>query len=534
MALKINGFPAPEEKLSGRPGYGIHYPLRVSVQSREHRWGGDRAAREYVVRRHNPEDAVMKMCAVADTRPLHPTDVRAAVTGEQLWLPRSCSVTRYLVPLTRQTHRAELATLTDFGCDPHSTEGFGPLGSKIAVFADDEPAPRGPGLIGCWSPASEDGSPTPGQVGGAWITPYTGESNAAALWAGHCRVMDRCTPHLFDERGQRTLADLLDGGFARSERYSLQARGNPLLSILPDGIERTTPEALRLHPLTVWQSTCGNGGYDGAHLIRQVRHAVALASRYPTLAPFVAPDIEAMAHDVTFWLSTVRARDGGTGENPYWMLRQSLYYRPRGPQGIVRDLGGAFYVGACGLRWGTERTDALASWAHEALDYYRLTLMPSGFNQAARNDQIGPPFPSQHGVPANVRVAQEIEAPIMLHGAVCLAAQLGGDLPAWLVETVNKVATAYLDAWGDGEQPRWPKWWVVERDGKALEKAEPWRKEGTPESNVNGWLVLELGYRYGSQQVRDRIEKRRAAIKAAFEASYVVQPWAAGIVGVVA
>ncbi len=488
---------------------------------------------EIVWRRYG--DLTAKVAGFKSQRGWIPCDERSKASDGQLMLPRTVHVARFLRAAEKGVRRKDLKHVRNMAHYKAAAERFvqpyGPLRSKIAVWEDDDPILEGP-RYGCWHPVSdqwlgEGYDPAPGTPGGRWISPYQGRRNALDHWNLHVRTMDRMTTERY---GIESMLD--EQGLARSERYSLQARHRPEASVLPSGAACHTAEGLLDHPMVKWQSSCGNGGYDAQHLIRAYRHAMALASHYPDAAWMVEPDIVSLARDVELWLSPYAAKKDawGPGDNPSYMYRESLAYRSRTAQPIVRDLGWASYLIAWAYQIDSDRFDHIAG---ELLDFWEDTVLPCGFSQASRYHEESdtwdtqPPRPDapQYNVPRNHAVSQEIEAPIALAGMCALDLNLhGGDLTTTR-SPLAKVAAAYLHEWPDTGAPTWPKWWGVGDANSWFAYAAPHGKG----DNFNGWLVMELALRFTKHE--KIIRERKGLILDLWDAHKEWRPWMAGLVG---
>jgi len=486
-------------------------------------FAGDSTA-EVVVRRHNPNpyEVIARMDVdggLADMRNRHQD-------GEQVFLPRSTHVARYVTSVAGQATRRQLRDAMRVQRMP-ALATYGPLRSYPLRY--DEPMDdidRGPGY-GIWWPISEnwierddDGrpvnafSPNPMAHGGKWIGYHTGESSPNYWWQLHCRVMDRMTCHYAPD-GRQVHVDNMraPSGRVLSERYVLGS-ADPNSSIPPD---KWGAAVAGSHPMIPWQSRVGNAGYRPSHYCRAFRAAMHLAYSCGR-SDLVLPDILAMAHDITYWLCPYKAQKDlyGPGENP-WMYNESLAYRERQPQPVMRDIGWGALCVAMAMDlcpsgdfedWATD----MLAWFHDSVRHGLWQSQPFGFPGSGNEKYLVP----------GEAAAQEIEVPIALAGCVALAIQLmEGDVPGWLVDIIDITCGHYVAA---DFQPR--QWWVNKvRD----QWVNPTMKG--PVTATNQYLALEIGYRFGSPKVARAIKANRTAFEDTFEQSPGIRPWAAGLLG---
>lgn len=501
-------------------------------------------------------------------------DERSLWKGEAVVYPRSTVVHRYVRWAGRrpQGWRGQMRDVLeckhlDGGLDAHFLRaGWGPLRSRTVPFEESK-LPLGKRVEGGYTveEGREPISDTPADPqsisrwywntnvdnpGGQLVSPYQGKAHARYwidLWL---RTRDRCTSAHGDPR-------LIDMDVV-SERYSLLARFNPDHSALPNGSQATVPGPLRNRPLHVWLGFTGNAGYDAAHIWRQTHPQRALFSYYGS-GPW-EDDMLADGRDCTYWLSHLQARRGGSGENPYWMLGQSLYYHPL--VNFDHKLLEVQSYRACGPNYGRAlgecydtvawayalAPDEFSDWADHALEYDRRVLAsnPWGCFQSARSGTPestpwGGPPPYECGVAAEDHAMADIEILKRLFGSCGIAhAHTGSDFPEeypWLREAIDRHATLYLKNREVRGKFEAPKYWVTKRGGVWMTTPEP-----NPGGPVNGWgqsneqqyMLYELALRFGSPKVSEWVRSFRSEFEDNWERDPGIRSHAAGLMGALA
>lgn len=470
-----------------------------------------------------------------------PEDARSAWTGKTQGWPRTRLWRRYVAG------RGTATTLAMSHRQPRSgafLDGVGPMRSRIRTYPEKEWAPIPGKQYGPRQPWSdtpmEDGTynPSVDAPGGRWISPYQGTGPAKSWFATHVRTMDRCSVAATDP----ALEAMLVNGKTKVARWSVQARKNPDMSKRPDGKVSTVPTGFlgigdwRKDPMYPWLGGCGNAGYNGAHLIRQYRAALAMAWLFDDDAfqQIAAADIGAMAREVAWTLSPYPSMDtptGGTG----WVNYQPLAFRPVGTVGPDNGRTNGWYahILACAMALG-HRSEFLRV-ATDYLSWFRDSLAPSGFIQAVKYDETGGPQPKDCGVLAHELSAAEIEAPIAVGGFCSLSFQVfGPTIPSWLSLMLDKLCMIYLRTWPVGTPPAWGKYWVHGEKGGIWYGPDQVRMCPTgPRSTFNAWWLLECGLRFGSPSTQTAIRARRPEIEALW-ANESLRPWMAGLAGALA
>jgi hypothetical protein len=293
-----------------------------------------------------------------------------------------------------------------------------------------------------------------------------------------------------------------------------------------------------------WQGPCGNAGYNGAHLIRQYRAAMAMAMFSDrTFRRIASEDILGIAREVTWTLSPYKAKPGWDGDTtvpPYnfpgsYMNRTPLAYKAKAPVGPDggRTMGWYAHVLSCAQSLG--HTEEIKPTAVTLLEWTRASLLPSGFIQSVRYDQTGGPQPKDCGVKAHELSAPEIEAPAFAGAIAGLALQTYGVIPQWLADMLDKLASIYLRHWPVGQPPAWGKYWVHgEVEGTRYTADQVFMSPRGPRSTTNAWWLFEAALRFGSPETRKAIRERKPHFENLWSTREDVRPWMSGLVGALA
>lgn len=473
-----------------------------------------------------------------------PEDERSAYTGKTEGWPRSRIWRRYVQGgrfAITMDHRQPRASVNGI------ITGYGPMRSKVRAYAEFEQATTTPKRYGPREPISDsldaqgNYNPIVDAPGGRWIGPYQGLDTAFSWWRHHVRgETDRATAAYSDPSLLEMLEPSKSWPVTPTCRFDVQARGNAAMSMLPSGKKSSAPWPT--DPMDPWLSHCGNAGYNGAHLIRQFRAAMAMAWIFddPTFREIASQDIGAIARDVTYTLSPYKAKpgyDGDTTVPPYnypgaYMNWTPFAYRKPGPVGPDggRTMGWYAYVLACASELG-HRAEVIPTGL-AFLTWTKDSLLPSGFIQSVRYDQTGGPQPKDCGVKAHEVSAAEIEAPIFAGAITALCLQVMGVIPNWCRDMLDKLCSIYLRHWPVGQPPAWGKYWVHgETDGRRYTADQVFMSPSGPRSTTNVWWLFEAGLRYGSPETRKAIHARRAEFENLWSTRQDIRPWAAGLLG---
>jgi hypothetical protein len=491
-------------------------------------------------------------------------DPRSGFAGDTVPWPRNRIYQRWIRAKQRRGYRRTmlaLLTMAHRKAPSGTLENVGPMGSKVVLFEDKEAAYTVAQPIGPRQPISEttddSGQPNPIRdgVAGNWLGFHPGVLKPQELWRRFVRAMDRGTAAWTDPR----LLDMLEGGMTKVCRFSLQARFNPAMSILPNGQRSEVSDVLWGNPMFPWLGPCGNAGWNGAHLMRFTKSAKQLRRDHEgdVLGKIGGEALLAIARDATYQWQHVKAQPGWDGDTTFrfpdnvapngmafhdgaYMNDEPLAYRPRGPLGPdgARDFGECFDA----MAWAAmDYRSEFEQILFEMLEWAEASILPSGFMQAIGYKSTGGPRPFDCGVLVHELSAAEIEAAIAAVAIVEAACIVYGrdDVPAWVRAMLGRLVRIYFRFWPVGTPPAWRKYFIVgervDGDSRRWLDEEHVRMAPAGEgSTTNAWALFEAALLYGDDATRNLVRSRKGEFLDLWDKRADIRPWAAGLMGALA